>query len=613
MGPYLPNLHNLADLAVTWAIGLVLVLGGTAVVGRRLPPEIRLGVGWGAYALVMTLWGVATPWTLAVPAGGFVVFAIGSATLPQRRLAREDWLSLLRLLAISLPFFLAMAPVRPAEPDTWLNLLPNAVYLVDHGFLPMAGRPDAHSFLPAAPYNTQFLAYLGGLAEPDFPPGGMSLLNLLLLVAAGGLIGRCVIPPREREPLGWGAAALGLLLATGLNPGFVPRIHLSAYGETGLAVTVLMAGWLLVELARRDAAGAAKRDALLATGLVLAAMVEVKQSGFGMVAAAAFGAGLPALLARRIGALKDLSMALVAPVALFFVWRGFVAAAGLDELKPLPFSQWQWSNLPAILGAIGHTIAAKGFYFALVAAAILALPWLAMRRRETGMLGFHAALFLGYFVFLLLTYVGHFPGAWSTEAHSFFRYETQLSLVLVLALALAVRDLGFAGAIRGARVAVARRGVIGLALAAPIAAAPLALRFDLAMPQPLVWRLAGNLVPYLHDGDRLALLLPGDNGSVATMLSGVLNDVEPKRRDLDVLVRDRADEDALAEAAARGYPLALVSCTPDGLMGLPANVAVLLRMDAGLWRAVAEWPYPPGVTEARWQQILAWPPLCRKR
>ena len=86
-----------------------------------------------------------------------------------------------------------MAPIQPSQPDTWLNLLPNAVYLVDWGRLPTALSPPSHSFLPAAPYNTQFLSYIGGLMWPDYPASGMSLTNVLLLLATGLLFARAVL------------------------------------------------------------------------------------------------------------------------------------------------------------------------------------------------------------------------------------------------------------------------------------------------------------------------------------------------------------------------------------------------------------------------------------
>src|SRR5439155_7648699 len=137
------------------------------------------------------------------------------------------------------------------------------------------------------------------------------------------------------------------------------------------------------------------------------------------------------------------------------------------------------------------------------------------------------------------------------------------------------------------------------------------LRFDLDMPQPLVRSLATNLKPFLADGDRLALLLPGDNNSVATMIEGVLTETAPRRSGLDLLRRRTADAATLDEAARLGYRLALISCVPEGWEDLPSHQAVLLRRDAQGWHPLAASPYPPRAAE-RWQQILSWGPLCRR-
>ena len=197
-----------------------------------------------------------------------------------------------------------------------------------------------------------------------------------------------------------------------------------------------------------------------------------------------------------------------------------------------------------------------------------------------------------------------------SAAHSYFRYNTQLSLVLVLSLALTVRDLGAAARIWERPLRAANAAVLGLALLAPIAFAK-RLRFDLDMPQPLVWELAKKLSPYLSDGGRVALLLPGDNGSVATMIAGVLADTPPRRRMLDLLRRNTADPATLDEAARLGYPLALISCTPSEFGDLPAGQAVLLRHNPHGWHLIAAWPYPTHAAQRRWQHILSWPPLCR--
>lgn len=603
IAPYLPGLGDIAEVAITWAICLILALAGTALAGRQAAVECRVVAGWGALCAVLTLWGVFVPASLRLPAIGFLIAIAVAQADPERRLDRADWRAVGRLGVLSLPLWLVMAPIRPSQPDTFLNLLPNAFYLVDYGRLPTAALPPSGSYLPAAPYNAQFLAFLGALADPVYPSSGMSLLNVLLLVVGGLAVGRALCGgPRAPS---WPLVALGLLLATLLNPGFVPRIEFAAYGETALMVGAALAALLFVSGQAELARGL--RPPWLALALILAAMVNAKQSGIGLVAAVAGGAAVAGLAERAVPRMRLLGwvvLALIPAALLYLVWRWHVGNAGVAELTPLPWREWHWATVPAILAAIGRAIAEKPVYFGCVAATLAALPVMLRRfgwSATTRLLALHAAALVLYNGFLLLTYIAHFSDAMSAEAHSYFRYSTHLSLIVVLCLTLTARDLWASAAQRHARPLGAF--AIGACLLVPLGFA-YRLRFDLAMPQPLVWSLADMAKPHLRDGDRLALLLPGDNGSVAAMLGGVLTEAPPRRR-LDLLIRSDREPATLDEAAGLGYRLALVTCTADGR-------AALLQHGDGGWREIAAWTYPPEAFRRRWQAILAPEPLCRK-
>ena len=619
MDPYFPHLADILPLCVTWAVGGSLLLAGAGLTGNRGAPEFQIAAGWGALCLVLTSWGVFVPLSMQLPAVAFGIGALTIMLLSKRRPSAGAWLALGRMLAVSLPLWLVIAPIRPSQPDTFLNLLPNAFYLVDYGLLPTSSRPPSYSLLPAAPYNTQFLSFLGSLLDTDYPVPGMSLVNVMLQLVAGLAIARAL---GQRETSsgtapGWGLTALGFLLATLFNPGFVPRIHFAAYGEPALAAMAVLAAWLFV-LAQGELAGGNQPSLLLPLALVMAAIANAKQTGIALVAALTGAALITACAEGRVqlaAALRGTVLAVLPALFLSAIWRYHVGRAGVDELTLLPIGDWNWTHLSDTAVSVLGVISEKPLYFGCAAAAVLALPLVWWRQGWTAtsrLLTFNAALFGLYNIFIFTTYIAVFPSEMSSAAHSYFRYNTQLSLVLVLSLALTVRDLGAAARIWERPLRAASAAVLGLALVAPIAFAK-RLRFDLDMPQPLVWDLAKKLSPYLSDGGRLALLLPGDNDSVATMIAGVLTDTPPRRHMLDLLRRNTADAATLDEAARLGYPLALISCTPNGLGDLPAGQAILLRHDPDGWHLITAWPYPPHAAERRWQHILSWPPLCRSQ
>jgi hypothetical protein len=124
-----------------------------------------------------------------------------------------------------------------------------------------------------------------------------------------------------------------------------------------------------------------------------------------------------------------------------------------------------------------------------------------------------------------------------------------------------------------------------------------------------VWMLARSAAPLIGGRDRVALLLPGDNGSIAAMVETVLRTLPPGRPDIDIkAVRDAAP-DTLAALAAEGYGIAILSCAPAGWAEMPPGSAALLRRQDDSWQVAAVWRYPPPA-RTRWSHVLADEPLC---
>lgn len=607
MTAFLPNPSDLAaGLALLVALAAMLGVGRLAC-GRHCVPEVALVAGWGALCLLMTCWGVGYG-HLTAPLGLFAVAALpGLRPLPR----------LGRVTLLSASLWVVLLAALPSQVDTWLNLLPNLAFLTDHARLPTDGGPASWSFLPAAPYNTQFVGFAVSALVGRLVPNALSLFNAALLCAAGLHVARVCAPAARQPP--WWAAAAGLLLVMPLNPGFVPRVFLASYGEAPIAVALLFAVALGADLLLAARANSGERGGWLALALVLAALVEIKQSALGLLLPFALTLLVLGLVAPGIGRLRwaaGVAAATAPALGLYALYRWYVLAHfASGELKMLPVAAWHWALLPQILGGIAFAIFQKATYFAAVAACLVAAWWEARRRpwqRPAVVLALAAGLILGFNAFLLFTYVAHFPAVWAVRAHSYFRYMSQLSLAVVLGLTLWLRP-GLASWVAGwprRRRLLASGGAIGLAVCLPIGGVAM-LRFDLAPPQPFLWSIGHETAARLQDGDRLAMLLPGDgDDAVGSLLRGVLLFTAPRRPHLDFRMALEATPPALAAALAAGFPNALVTCAKHGLAGIPPGQAGLLRYSDGAWHVRAVWPIPTAMARQHFSAMLPRTPFC---
>ncbi len=599
----LPSWLQLGGLLGVFFAGAVLLLSGRALAGGRGVPELQL--------LAVTLWGAATQASVRWRALRFVLLAAATLAAPRLRLSRADLAAVWRVLVLALPIWTIMVAVQPALPDTFTNFLPNAVYLFDHGFFPADDRPHSFATWPAFPYNQPLATYLATLFLPQFPPGALVHLNILLQVMLALLFAR-MLRPRTAEfaaTPSWSACAGGLLLVLALNPGFVPRIDFTSYAEPALTVGVCAVGWLAARCLSTMAEGGAAwrgpaRHEVVLLALCLAALVGIKQVGIVLAFGLLLGMLLLALADRRIArghALGAIVLAALPSLLLYGVWRWYVLTHfALGELKLLPPSAWQFDILPITLANIFVAIAEKPLFFmgiAVVIAASIGLTWRQGLREGTRLLVLTTVLFAVYNAFLVIVYVIHMGPVAGEAAHSYFRYMTHLSLLAVLSLTAVAREWALARP--PAAAAAGRRGW------APAAAILLVLLVPLAFAKRLRF-VARDVAGVVTDGERLAVLLPGDNGSTSLMLRAALA-LTPPRRALDIYDASTVPggvEGGLAAAAQRGYVKAVVTCAAS------ADAAELLVYDGISWRVDKSWPYPSPRTTERWTTVLSAAPFC---
>jgi len=609
-------------LGAVWASGLVLLLWGRLLTLGRGLPEIQLVVGWGGLAMVLTLWGALLPLPLWWPLLGIVGLAISALLLPRAALGREEWLTLGRLAVLSLPLWAMLLTAAPSQPDTFLNLLPNAAYLYDHAVFPADARPPAHSYLPGAPYNLQLWAYLAGAVLADFPGAAMAHINVLLYLLSGLLLARVLRPlmddptdAAEPSTPSWGAIALGLLLAIPLNPGFVPRIDFSEYTDASVTVLVAMAAWLAALGLRALREGRRVGATLWSLALVLAALVNVKQESAALVAAMLPGIAVLSLADRNVRfwrGMRAFLPTLLPAAALYLLWRWYVLghfASG--ELKLMAPERWHWDLLPQILAGIGSEIREKGFFYAVLALAFLPLLGVFTRRGIDLTVRLSALLlgaFIGYNAFLLFVYIAHFSPEQSVEAHSYFRYSKHLSLLMMLVLAAcATERLGLRLRQGWASFGGMLATLIWLALPFGFAER---LRFDLSQPQPLLRALVRDAAGFIGPRERLAAVLPGDDGAVAPVLEGALRFAAPRRPAVELTVLNVFDGTTLASLAQRGIDKVLISCAVEDIGEVPAGHAALLERRGETWHALAIWRYPEA-DGRRWRGLPTSKPFCR--
>jgi hypothetical protein len=628
---FLPSAIQAEGLAAVLATGLVMLFLGRGALGPRIVPEVALIAGWGITCLVLTLWGVRLSQTMRLPAAALVAVAAVAAFTPRGRLSAADVSAIGRLLALAIPLLAVMAAAMPSQPDTFTNQLPNAAYLYDHGAFPGNDRPPILSVWPAFPYNLQLAAFLPALLVPSFPPDILTHTNLLLQIVFALLLARCMRGTRaaaESAP-SWPAIAAALLLTSFLNPGFNPKIQFSGYGDPAIAVVLAFAAWQAERTLAALAADRAAAEERLALALVLLAGAAIKQVSIALMASVVGVAFVIGAFDRRVGprrALIYLAPAFLPAALLVIVWRFYVDThfSPDDELNLLPLAAWSFRSLPAILGSMAlHVWERMPFFILLYGVCLGAIP-LAARRGLTPAVRLFL-LTLGvtilYTGFLIFTYIAHFPGEIGASAHSFFRYNTHLGLLATLAVVALARESWIrrgAPSLGGGWRAVGVSAIV-LALLAPVALAAW-IRQDQRQPQPLVWDIAGFAAPFLHDEDHVALLLPGDNGSVAAMLRVALT-ISPPRPILTAFNDfPRADEHTLEAASGAGDRYALISCVPGRLaasslgqkLKLAEGQAALLFWNGSAWTLTATFALPPTrAPERDWTAELSPGPFCR--
>src|SRR5690349_5759483 len=93
----IPSSLQLAGWLGVFFAGAVLIGLGRMLTAGRAAPEAALIGGWGAAALLLTLWGVLFQAGLRLPAIALAILGIAGLLWPGLRLVRGEWASIGRV------------------------------------------------------------------------------------------------------------------------------------------------------------------------------------------------------------------------------------------------------------------------------------------------------------------------------------------------------------------------------------------------------------------------------------------------------------------------------------------------------------------------------------
>ena len=591
-----------------------------SIIGRAISSECVLGgstllMGWGIGSLVYT--GVATLSTtnLSNVVWALLVFSFGSIIFLKRRGVELVIMKPWRLFVLGFAFLLIVSAKYPSEVDVLSHWLYNVLYLLDYGTLPRPGLPQSLSAYTGFPYNHTFALHFVSVLSGGMAESAGNVINFGLVILFAMLLANLIQLARTNEGnknparISWLLAALALILATYANPIFVRKIVLMANPDTATSVGLAFLGitaWQLIERVRAN--NNPIKPFVFQFSLISILFINLKQPNIIILFILCIGMAL-LLLGKdawpRFRRLLRLSPILIGPALFsYLLWRNFVSSdAQLHEATLLPFEQWQFQNIPAILSSFWANAVKKAGYFGLMTIlAILAGIKLFKPKTSFDRLAILAAVvFIGWNGVLFFLYIAHWTGHASTGASSYWRYNTFIGYFGYAVAIYGLSRFYFQNYLKTpfTKTFVWRvflpRIIIGIAIVMPIVTAPY-LRFDRQQPKPYLRSIGNELGASVPFGARVLVHIPGDIGDYATVMQYFANRF---RSDISVAPAPSLSiiKTDLNKKEYPSPPMVWSICGSSKLeehfaLKLPENKSFLLTQRNGNWAVLKTWDWP---------------------
>lgn len=398
-------------------------------VWHQAPAVVNVVAGWGLVGMGLLLWGSLTPWPLW---GGWCVLLIGLVAglvwqrpqlLPSKS-ERLAWLLMLPVLVLTLSS-------QPAQWDEFSHWLWAGQYLTEFHHFQSWGLPPSWAGFPAYPQFLPIIFYAPSLLVGHFAETAVAVFNTLLFLGVAGMAA-WIIRHKATAIAPWRAAVLGVLLASLLNPVFVPKLIFVAYADMPLGVALMVAVWAVMMGLNSHG-----WRPFITAGLALAVVVGLKQIGLVLAAIVIILTGILWLLVRPRAAWQRLLVSILPALFTYAVWRWYVTQhMPIDEFSFRAWEDWHFAHYQTIFGAMWHVMTNKGHYFipmlAIAIAGLTALLRPTMNRQLCWLAG---GVCVGYNLFLGITYFGAFTLNEASHAASFWRYNTTFGWLIPIVLA----------------------------------------------------------------------------------------------------------------------------------------------------------------------------------
>jgi hypothetical protein len=608
---FIPSLNQFAMLLAIMGVGAAISIVGAALSGRHRMPEMNVIFGWAFVTVIFTVTGALFRWPLQVAGWLFLAALVISLWVVVKRRLPLLPKGIARTALLGLPMILVVSAMYPSQWDEFAHWIPAAHYLFVWDSFPNADLPRSGASLPGYPYAMGFPVYLISHVAGRFIENATAVLNVLMMLAFAHMVARIIVAQGQSNskliadvPPSWWACATGILAVTILNPTFVQKLVLTAYGELPsgltLALGIIIAWHMFKGLAEGDRKEARHQAWLLS--LVLLLLISLKQSTLALFLILMFVVSVVALRDPKIK-LRDyaslLPLLILPAIAIYVIWGHYVATYLVNSSHSIrPFDKWFWDILFDIIGQIFYVVSRKGGYFApalfVSGLAIYALyRWRGSRDRMFLMAGL---AFLTYNFFLLVTYLSVFGRFDALRVVSFWRYNTHLGLILVVAFILVLgllyrRYLAKRAWNRQWAICLPIILVLGLQVGLIHK-----LRFDVRATKIHIREIAPEIVSRLPKGASLMVVDPESDGAYGTQMryhmymagrkfAGNISTYSSRtKKHIDLVIN-----------MAKPHLIWVHSITPSVLQALSPDLkkgaSYLMERDGSGWKIVKSWPF----------------------